>query len=641
MSESIQKKLLRVKPPRIKITYDLETEGAIISKELPVVLAMIGDYSGNRDSSQEFLLYKERKFIYIDPENFPEVLKSMTPRVVLNIPTLGGQEGETKSIELIFECLEDFTPLNLVKKIDFLFKFYEEKRKLIDLRMKHDINNKIGEFLDKLITDSSFKDTIKTQLTAQTGKELDDMIKDTHICHTEEQKPYICDLLLNYITIIEKNTDTNLNTFILLNNAYIIIVDNTIAYYLNKILHNTNFQTLESSWRGVAYFLQNVEFNGNLKLRIFNATPDELFNDLTKSMEFDQSILFKKIYEEEYGTFGGSPYTALMWDYAIGRTTLDMLLLRKMTEVMAAAHCPFFLSASAALFDLKSFEDLHQPYAISKIFDSIELADFKNFRESPDSKYTSLLLPRVMARLPYDTNMLRIEGLNFQETVSGLISEEYTWTNACYVYLTQVALAYSRYGWFAAICGVENGGRVDNLPLHIYKTISGEYMVKCPTEVAITDRREKELSDLGFIALCNSKDDNFSVFFGSNSTFKPPVFNSQNANANGELSARTPYMLNASRFAHYLKCMMRDKIGSFATKETIKSFLCSWLARYTLLDDKASNNIKAEYPLREFSISIDEVPGKPGHYQSIFLLRPHDELQGMEISLRLVSKMPK
>lgn len=639
MSESIQKKLLRVRPPRIKITYDIETEGSSTTKELPVVLGMIGDYSGMRNPDVEFPLYKDRKFIYVDPDNFDEVFKSLSPRCTISVPSMDGKT--TQAIELLFETLEDFKPLNLIKKVDFLYALETEKRQLTDLRMKCDISNKVDEFLNRIMTDSAFKDTIKAQATAGTGQDIDNMIQDTHFCHTDDQKPYAYQLILNFINVLEKNTDTNITEYVPLILSYITIVDTTISYYLNAILHDSNFQKLEGSWRGVLYVLQNAEFTGNLRLRLFNATSKELFDDLTKVMEFDQSTLFKKVYEEEYGTFGGNPYTAVMWDYSIGRSSEDMILLRKVTEVMAAAHCPLFVGAAPSLFDLKNFETLHQPYAITKIFDSVELAEYRSFRESPDAKYITLLLPRVMARLPYNTNEISIEGLNFVESVSGLSSNEYTWMSPAYVYLVQVAEAYARYGWLASICGVENGGKVDNLPLHLYKSPNGEWIAKCPTEVAITDRRERELSDLGFIALCNSKDDNFSVFFGSNSAFKPSLYVTENANANASLSARTPYMLNVSRFAHYLKCIMRDKIGAFYNAGEISNFLSAWLASYTLLDDKASRSLKAKYPLREFSLKVEEIPGKPGNYTSVLLIRPHDELQGIEISLRLVAQMPK
>lgn len=662
MSESIQKKLLKVRAPRVKITYDLETEGASIAKELPVILGIIGDYSGMRDENKPLTGYKDRNFIYLNISNFNDVLKSLRPRLLITVPVYKDDNIinvntkptvtsttettpvvatiENKTIELIFETFEDFNPLALVNKIDFLKTIYDEKKKLSELRLKIEINSLVNDFIEKITTDSAFKDTIKTQATTKDGKDINDLIEATHCCSIE-QKPYMCDLLINYINILEKLTTYNYKTFADLYNNYLITIDKTISYYLNSILHNENFQKLEGSWRGLVYLLQNSIITDNMKIKIFNASVDELFSDLTKAMEFDQSALFRKVYETEYGTFGGNPYTSMMFDFSVSRNSRDITLLRKMTEVMAAAHCPLFVGVSPSLFGLKNFSKLNEAYSISTIFDNVELAEYRSFREMDDAKYATLLLPRVISRLPYNTDLVSIEGLNFIETVSGMDDNEYTWMNAAYTYICQIANAYAMYGWFTTIVGVENGGKVDNLPLYIYKNANGESIGKCPTEVAITDRREKELSDLGFIALCNAKDENYAVFFGSNNAFKSPLFTRDHANANGNLSSRTPYMLNMSRIAHYLKCMMRDKVGSFMTADGVKKFLCKWLAQYTLLDDKAPTHFKAEYPIREFSVKVDDIPGKPGEYKTVVLLRPHNQLQSIEISLRLVAQMPK
>lgn len=638
MSESIQKKLLRVKPPRIKITYDLETEGASIARELPVVFGIIGDYSGNRNPDEEFTNYQERNFVFLDPDNFNEVLKSFKPRVVLSIPE---KEKNENSVNIIinFESLEDFSPLNLVKKIDFLYEKFQEKKKLNEISMKSNINHKIGDFLDKIKNDSNFKDLIKNQATNQSGEDIDNMFNETHFCHQTNQKPYAYDLILNYINVLEKNlvSGDNYNSFII---NYIVYIDEFISYYLNLILHSKEFQKLESSWRGLDYFIKNSEFN-NLKVRVFNATNEEIYNDLIKAMNFDQSYLFKKVYEEEYGTFGGNPYTVLTWDFYLDRSDFSITLLEKMTEIAAAAHCPLILSASPKLFDLLSFEKLSQPYALNKVFDSIELVAYNTFRETDDAKYINIVLPRFMGRNIYDTKIIPIDGLNFQEKVSGYEKDDYLWVNSAYAYATKISNSYSKSGWFSSICGVENGGCVENLPVHIYKTINSDLIMQCPTEVIITDRREKELSDLGFISLCHSKNTNFSVFFGNNSVYKHPLFTSDNANANGELSSKAPYMLNVSRFAHYIKCMMRDKIGSFSSTLSVCKYLAGWLSNYTLLDDNASSEQKSKYPLRQFSVKVQEIIGKPGYYTSIVYFKPHDELQGIEVSLRLVVNIPK
>ena len=704
MSESVQKKLLNVRPPRVKITYDLETDGASITKELPVVLGIIGDYSGMRDSTKVFSSYKDRKFVFLSSDSFNETLKSMTPRVLITMPTYkvvnintttnGTIPEDNKTVELIFESFEDFEPLNIIKKVDFLNKFYEEKRKLTELRTKGEVNELVMNFLNKMITDNGFRNTIKTQASIDVGgKELNDMF-DISNCCLEEQKPYARELLLSFITSLEtfgnnstsgitsngvsNNNSTNQGTikdlkdsktttgdsttknqtnnnenslilssisdfksFIEFYNIYTIQIDKYISYYLNNILHNGNFQKLEGSWRGLAYLLSNSVINDNMRIKVLNLSTDELYTDLTRTMEFDQSLLFKKVYESEYGTFGGNPYTCMMLDYAISKNSRDFMIMRKVVEVMAAAHCPLFTGVDPSLFGLKSFANINEPYSISKIFDGIDLAEYKSFRETPDAKYLSLLLPRVMARIPYNTSINPLKGLNFTEVVSTEDEKDYSWMNAAYVYMTQIATSYSMYGWFGSISGAENGGRVDNLPLYIYKDKNGESIGKCPTEAAITDRREKELSDLGFISLCNAKDENYGVFFGCCNTYKPSLFNKLSTNNNGDLSTKTPFMLNTSRFAHYLKCIMRDKVGSFLTKDNVKGYLADWLAQYTLLDDNAPAYLKIEYPLREFAINIEDIIGKPGNYKTIILLRPHDQLQSIEISLRLVAQMPK
>ncbi len=686
MTESVQKKLLNVRPPRVKITYDLETNGASIIKELPVVLGIIGDYSGMRGASNIITPYKDRKFVFLSSDSFNETLKSMNPRLLITVPAYKESDSlenipeENKTVELNFENFQDFEPTNIIKKVDFLNKYFEEKRKLTELRTKGEINEGVMEFLNRITTDSDFRNLIKTQASSQEGGvELNDMFNNTNCC-LEEQKPYAKELLSSFIESLEKISNYNnlqslnndnitkknkdkaedsnkektppstaivlkesvsFKSFVEFYNIYTIKLDNCISYYLNNILHDSNFQKLEGSWRGLAYVLNNSVITDNMRIKVLNVSMDELFNDLTKSMEFDQSLLFKKVYEAEYGTFGGNPYTCMMLDYYIGKNSRDFTIVKKITEVMAASHCPLFTGVDPSLFSLKSFANINEPYSMSKIFDGIDLAEYKSFRETPDAKYLSLLLPRVMGRIPYNTLINPVKFLNFIEEVSPENEKHYSWMNAAYVYMTQIATSYGLYGWFGSITGAENGGRVNNLPLYIYKDKNGESIGKCPTEAAITDRREKELSDLGFISLCNAKDENYGVFFGSNNAYKPPIFSKETANANSDLTTKTPFMLNTSRFAHYLKCMMRDKVGSFVNKDSVKGFLAEWLAKYTLLDDNAPANLKIEYPLREFSITVEDIIGKPGNYKTIVLLRPHNQLQSIEISLRLVSEMPK
>ncbi len=417
-------------------------------------------------------------------------------------------------------------------------------------------------------------------------------------------------------------------------------IDQLISDQLNEIMHAEAFQKLEASWRGLHYLVQNSETGTDLKLRVLPATKKELANDLEKAVEFDQSALFKKIYEQEFGTFGGHPYSVLVGDYEFGRHPQDMALLEKISNVAAAAHAPFISAASPKLFDLNSFVEMGNPRDLSKIFESSELVKWRSFRDSEDSRYVTLTLPHVLMRLPYGPNTVPVDAFQFVEDVTGRDHSKYLWGNAAYALGVRITTAFAKYKWTAAIRGVEGGGLVEGLPAHIFTTEEGDKALKCPTEVIITDRREKELSDLGFIAVCHCKDTDYGAFFGSQTANKPRTYNTPQANANARLSSQLPYMLAASRFAHYLKAIMRDKIGSFASQSSIESFLNNWIAQYILLRDDAGQETKARYPLREARVDVSEIPGRPGSYRAVAFLRPHFQLNELTTSIRLVAELP-
>jgi type VI secretion system protein ImpC len=417
-------------------------------------------------------------------------------------------------------------------------------------------------------------------------------------------------------------------------------LDDLISDQLNAILHAKPFQDLEASWRGLHYLVMKTETGTRLKLRLLNLTRQELQNDLEKATEFDQSALFKKVYEEEYGTFGGHPYSCLVGDFAFGRHPNDIALIEKISEVAAAAHAPFIAAASPALFDMDSWVDLGVPRDLAKGFDTLDLMTFQNFRKGEDSRYVTLVLPRFLLRLPYGAKTRPVEGFGYEEKVSGKDHSNYLWGNAAFLLAERITDAFAKYGWTAAIRGVEGGGRVEGLPAHIYDTDEGDRALKCPTEVSITDRREKELNDLGFIALVHAKGENYAAFFGGATTNKPKTYNTPQANANARLSTMLPYMLAASRFAHYMKAIMRDKIGSFMTRENVQTYLNRWIADYVLLDDNASQPVKAKYPLREARVDVTDIPGKPGCYKAIAFLRPHFQLEELTVSIRMVAELP-
>ncbi|CAG2158291.1 type VI secretion system contractile sheath large subunit [Cupriavidus numazuensis] len=423
-------------------------------------------------------------------------------------------------------------------------------------------------------------------------------------------------------------------------NERVAEIDQLISDQLNAIMHDADFQALEASWTGLHDMVYGTETGQNLKLRLLNVSKRDLLKDLESAVDHDMSVLFKKVYEEEYGTFGGYPYTVLIGDYSFGRHPQDLALLERVSKVAAAAHAPFIASAAPSLFDLKTFTDLGVARDLSKIFESAELAAWRSFRESEDSRYVSLVLPSYAARLPYGAKTNPVENFNFEEDVDGTDHGKYLWANSAYQLGLRITGAFSRYGWATAIRGVEGGGKVDGMVAHAYKTDEGDVVLKCPTEVTITDRREKELNDLGFIAIVNAKGSNSATFFGSQTANKPKIYNKDSANANAQLSARLPYVLAASRFAHYLKVIMRDKVGSFQNRTDVENFLNNWIADYVLINPSASQEAKARFPLSEARVDVTEVPGKPGAYRATCFLKPHFQMEELTASMRLVAELP-
>jgi len=405
-------------------------------------------------------------------------------------------------------------------------------------------------------------------------------------------------------------------------------------------MHAPEFKKLEASWRGLSYLVMNSDTSTRLKVRLMNVTKNEVLNDLEKATEFDQSELFKKIYEEEYGTFGGNPYGLLIGDYEFGRNPQDIALLEKISNVAAAAHAPFIAAASPRLFDMDSFTELGKPRDLAKVFESTELVKWRSFRDSEDSRYVSLVLPHTLLRLPYGPKTKPVEEFAFVEEVSGKDHAKYLWGNAAWVLGQRITNAFSLYSWCAAIRGVEGGGLVEGLPTHTFMTDEGDIALKCPTEIAITDRRETELNDLGFISRCHCKGTDYAAFFGGQTTNKPRQYETPQANANARISSQLPYILAASRFAHYLKAIMRDKIGSFNTKDNVSAYLNRWISQYILSDDNAIQAMKARFPLREARVDVYEVPGKPGSYRATVFLRPHFQLEELTASIRLVAELP-
>jgi type VI secretion system protein ImpC len=426
-------------------------------------------------------------------------------------------------------------------------------------------------------------------------------------------------------------------------NAYIAEIDRKLSEQVNLILHHPDFQRLEGAWRGLHHLVSNTETDPQLKIRVINLSKNDLGRTLKryKGTAWDQSPIFKKVYEEEYGQLGGEPYGCLIGDYYFDHGPQDVELLRGMAQVAAASHAPFIAAAAPGLLGMDGWSELANPRDLAKIYSTPDYAAWRSLRDSEDAKYVALTMPRTLSRLPYGAKTDPVDEFDFEEDTSGADSTKYTWQNAAYAMGVNINRSFKQYGWCTRIRGVESGGTVDNLPAHVFPTDDGGVDMKCPTEIAITDRRSAELDKMGLMPVVHRKNSDMAAFIGAQSLARPEEYDDPDATANAALSARLPYMFACSRFAHYLKCIVRDKIGSFSTREQMQDWLTRWILNYVDGDPVNSNEeTKARKPLAAAQVVVEEVEGNPGYYTSKFYLKPHYQLEGLTVSLRLVARLP-
>jgi type VI secretion system protein ImpC len=702
MLGSIQDDLMRRRPPRVKIVYDVETGGAIEKRELPFIVGIFADLSG--ESAQEMPPVKDRQFIDIDRDSFDVVMMAAKPSVklagienVLGPPPANDAPVPMLAGVLEFSCLEDFGPLKIAQRVPALKSLYDARCFIRDMSVKSEMSEKLGALLDSAVSNTDAGKAVRTELNAAfdrmkpeewakvapaatpapatteapaatgtptatpmtSGATLAQLLTPDYLLSEERQREHVLRMIGQFTADIlwpltqaapesattpesatapqSAPTPQSASALMALR---IASIDKLLTAQLNALMHAPGFQQVEATWRGLHYLVSRTATNATLKLRVMNISKRDLLKDLQKAVEFDQSAVFKLIYEAEYGTYGGDPYSLLVGDYEFGRLPEDIELLHKMAEIAAAAHAPFISSAYARLFDLDTFEKLARPRELGKIFESVELDGWRSFRSSEDSRYVTLTLPRVLLRLPYGPETVAVDGIDFKEDASGSDASKFLWGNSAYMLAQRITNAFYLYGWTAAIRGAEGGGLVEGLPTYKFRTTRGDMAMVCPTQVAITDRREKELNDLGFMAICHCKGSNKAAFFGGQTTNLPKKYFSDLANSNAQISSMLPYMLAASRFAHYIKVIMREKVGSFLTRANIESFLNAWIAQYVLLDDNATQQVKAAYPLRAAHVSVTDVPGKPGAYRATVFLKPHFQLEELTTSIRLVADIP-
>jgi type VI secretion system protein ImpC len=664
--ETLQSKLpRRIIPPRVHITYDVEIGGAIELKELPFVVGVLSPLSGSPEQALPRL--KDRKFVEVDRDNFNQVLAGMKPRLAYRVDNKLSDSDTQMAVELKFNALEDFEPDQLVQQVEPLRKLVEARRRLSDLRSKMDGNYRLEELLQDVIQNSDAQEQLSAALGLDAGAEsvketneqilkitggsvalelppdnddlLERILDKGQLARDESQVGRAKDMIGEFVQqvmqgsmVVSKDIETSIN-------SRIAAIDKLISAQLNLIMHAREFQTLEASWRGLHYLVSNTMASTMLKIRVLDVSKKELLKDFERAVEFDQSGLFKKIYEEEYGTFGGQPFGALIGDYEFGNHPQDLALLEHLSRLAAIAQAPFIGGASPHILGWNSFVEITEVRDLAKVFDRTEYMKWRAFRDTEESRYVGLTLPRMLMRLPYGPWGRPVEEFNFMENV-----EEdprfFLWGNIAYAFGVCLTTAFAQYYWCATIRGVEGGGLVEGLPTHTFITDEGDVALKCPTEIAITDRREKEFSDLGFIPLVHCKNTDYAAFFSVTSCNKPRKYDSDAANANARLSTQLQYIFAVSRFAHYLKVMTRDKVGSFVSRGDCERFLNRWISNYVSVDDNPSLMVKAQFPLREARIDVAEVLEKPGTYKAVVFLRPHFQLDELSVSLRFVVELP-
>ncbi len=422
----------------------------------------------------------------------------------------------------------------------------------------------------------------------------------------------------------------------------IAAIDSKLTQQINQILHHSDFQAIEGTWRGLHHLVNNTETDEMLKIRVLNISKKDLAKTCKKfeGTSWDQSPIFKRLYEDEFGTPGGQPYGALIGDYQFDHTAPDIKLLSSMAQIAAAAHAPFISNAAPSVLNLDSWQELANPRDVTKIFTTAEYAAWRSLRESEDSKYVGMAMPRVLSRMPYGAKTNPVEEFAFEEDTGAADHSKYTWMGAAWAMGVNINRSFKMYGWCSCIRGVESGGMVEGLPVHTFPTDDGGVDMKCPTEIAITDRREAELAKNGFMPLSHWKNSDYAVFIGAQSLHKPAEYDDPDATANANLGARLPYLFATCRFAHFLKCIVRDKVGSFKERSDMENWLTKWITQYVVTDPNAGQETKARYPLGAAEVKVEDIEGNPGYYAAKFYLRPHYQLEGLTASLRLVSKLP-
>jgi type VI secretion system protein ImpC len=645
--ESLQKKLGRVRPPRVRITYQVETGDAIEIRDLPFVVGVFADLSGQ--PLQRPLLISQRRFVAVDRDNLDAVLRATAPRVSFTVANHLDPNGPELLVELTFQTMYDFAPDRIAGQIPVLSCVLDVRTALGNLRRTLLVNDRLEETIAEILSDPEALSCAREELhnlVSQRCSAIEDMrscalasrlVASARIGGTagEEIGSLIgwLKVLLDEAAMGRVTFSTDVEKML---GERIRTLDELLSRQMDEVMHAEPMQRLEASWRGLAYLVQQSETSSHLKIKIFNASKAELAADLEKASTVKEAAVFDRIFSESFGP-GGELFGVFVGDFEFGRDPADVLLLEKFANIAAWWNAPFISAAAPAMFRFESFTELAGPCDLEKIFHDALYSRWHVLRRSETARYIGLCLPRVLMRIPYGEDN-PVEQYDYRESISDHAG--YLWGNAAYIFATRLTDAFARYGWCASIRGVEGGGSVEGLPFQPFRTDEGDVVSKCPTEIAITDRREAELAGTGFIPLCYYKGADVAVFMAAPSAQKPQLYLDDEANANARLSSQLPYIFACSRFAHFMKKLVRDRIGGFPSAGDSELFLNRWISQYVLLDDVAPQEARARFPLREARVQVGETPGEPNTYRAVVFLRPHFQLDEMAVSLRLVVPLP-
>lgn len=645
-------KLTRNRAPRLQITYDVEASGAIIKKEIPFVIGVVGDFAGMSMKRQGL---SDRKFLQVDRDNFDAVMASMRPELQLRVANHLSGDGSEMAVQLAFDRIGDFHPTMVVQQIEPLHRMLKSRKALAHwllLLDQHDgielaIRNYLADWKQTAqdahkgggpsdFTGSSTPFESQSEFSIDDSKLLSELAAYMPSKRAKDIAPALIELFMR------KDAPDDFQPYALIEDE-IRRIDSVLSRQVTEILHHPDFQHLEGMWRGLRFLVDRTETGPNLKIRMLQASKEELRQDFDHSPSFAESTFFRRVYDEEFEVFGGEPFGAIVADYSFTTDAKDVGLLNGLSAVAASAYCPILTSPTPSVFGLESFDQIHQLRDLGKGFESTEKVAWRALRDSDDARYLVMVMPRILARRPYaDTNNPAEEfALNELDGQPDGVIDNYCWMNAAYGYAERLASSFSRTGNCLAIRGVEAGGRLEGLPTHIFRSEDGDLDMTCPTEVQISDRHEKELSDLGFLPLCHYKNTDYAVFFGATTMHRPRHYEDPEASANARIFSNVPAIMIASRFAHYLKVISRDCIGKFTEVKELEQLLANWIMNYTLAENDQPADVRARYPLRDVSVQVDAVQGQPGVYSASVTMRPYLQLEEMSSPMLLTVPLPR